>query len=56
MFLIAQHFGRMGAMVKEKIPYNQEIFARNAPCWLRRCHVFPGRRPWCRAPTPVIPH
>jgi cytochrome c556 len=30
MFLIAQHFGRMGAMVKEKIPYNQEIFARNA--------------------------
>jgi len=30
MFLIAQHFGRMGAMVKEKIPYNQEVFARNA--------------------------
>jgi peptidyl-prolyl cis-trans isomerase C len=30
MFQIAQHFGRMGAMVKEKIPYNQEVFARNA--------------------------
>ena len=30
MFLIAQHFGRMGAMVKEKIPYNQEVFTRNA--------------------------
>lgn len=30
MFLIAQHFGRMGAMVKENIPYNQEVFARNA--------------------------
>ena len=30
MFLIAQHFGRMGAMVKEKIPYKQEIFTKNA--------------------------
>jgi cytochrome c556 len=30
MFLIAQHFKRMGAMVKEKVPYNQEVFARNA--------------------------
>jgi len=30
MFLIAQHFGRMGAMVKEKIPYNREVFAGNA--------------------------
>jgi cytochrome c556 len=30
MFLIAQHFGRMGAMVKEKVPYNQEVFAQNA--------------------------
>ena len=30
MFLIAQHFGRMGAMVKEKMPYNQDVFARNA--------------------------
>ena len=30
MFLIAQHFGRMGAMVKEKIPYNREVFAKNA--------------------------
>ncbi|MGD9225489.1 MAG: cytochrome c [Desulfobacterales bacterium] len=30
MFLIAQHFGRMGAMVKEKMPYNQEVFTRNA--------------------------
>jgi cytochrome c556 len=30
MFLIAQHFGRMGAMVKEKIPFNQEVFTKNA--------------------------
>lgn len=30
MFLISQHFGRMGAMVKEEIPYNKEVFARNA--------------------------
>jgi len=30
MFLIAQHFGRMGAMVKEKIPYDQEVFTENA--------------------------
>ena len=30
MFLIAQHFGRMGAMVKEKVPYNQEVFVKNA--------------------------
>jgi len=30
MFLIAQHFGRMGAMVKEKVPYSQEVFAKNA--------------------------
>ena len=30
MFLIAQHFGRMGAMVKEKIPYNKDAFTKNA--------------------------
>ena len=30
MFLNAQHFGRMGAMVKEQTPYNQEVFAQNA--------------------------
>lgn len=30
MFLIAQHFGRMGAMVKEQIPYSQQVFTRNA--------------------------
>ena len=30
MFLIAQHFGRMGAMVKEKVPFNQEVFVKNA--------------------------
>ena len=30
MFLIAQHFGRMGAMVKEKVQYNQEVFTKNA--------------------------
>ena len=30
MFLIAQHFGRMGAMVKEQTPYNQPVFAQHA--------------------------
>ncbi len=30
MFLIAQHFGRMGAMVKEETPYNKEAFTNNA--------------------------
>ena len=30
MFLIAQHFGRMGAVVKGKVPYNQEVFTQNA--------------------------
>jgi cytochrome c556 len=30
MFLIAQHFGRMAAMVKEKTPYNKEVFTGNA--------------------------
>ena len=30
MFLIAQHFGRMGAMVKGSTPYEKETFARNA--------------------------
>ena len=30
MTIIAQHFGRMGAMVKGKVPYNQEAFANNA--------------------------
>ncbi len=30
MFLIAQHFGRMGAMVKEKVPYNRQVFTHNA--------------------------
>ena len=30
MFLIAQHFGRMGAMVKEETPYNKEAFSGNA--------------------------
>ncbi len=30
MFLIAQHFGRMGAMVKEKTPYNKDAFTNNA--------------------------
>ena len=22
-------------------------FLQRMPCWLRRCHVFPGRRLWC---------
>ena len=30
MTIIAQHFGRMGAMVKGKVPYKQEAFANNA--------------------------
>jgi len=30
MTIIVQHFGRMGAMVKGKIHYNQEAFANNA--------------------------
>jgi cytochrome c556 len=30
MFLIAQHFGRMGAMVKEKMPYSPDVFRANA--------------------------
>ena len=30
MFLIGQHFGRMGAMVKEQTPYNRQIFSHNA--------------------------
>ena len=30
MFLIGQHFGRMGAMVKEQTPYNQQVFRHNA--------------------------
>jgi cytochrome c556 len=30
MFLMSQHFGRMAAMVNEKIAYNKEVFADNA--------------------------
>jgi cytochrome c556 len=30
MTIIVQHFGRMGAMVKGKVPYDQETFAGNA--------------------------
>ena len=30
MFLIGQHFGRMGAMVKENTPYEKEVFTQNA--------------------------
>jgi len=30
MFLISQHFGRMAAMVNEKVSYNKEVFADNA--------------------------
>jgi cytochrome c556 len=30
MFLIAKHFGRMGAVVKGQKPYDREEFARNA--------------------------
>jgi len=28
MFLIGQHFGRMGAMVKENTPYDKEVFTQ----------------------------
>jgi cytochrome c556 len=30
MFIIAQHFGRLGAMVKGKQPFDQKTFAGNA--------------------------
>jgi cytochrome c556 len=30
MFLIAQHFGRMGTVVKGKVAYNKDAFAKNA--------------------------
>ena len=30
MTIIVQHFGRMGAMVKGKVPYDQKAFAGNA--------------------------
>ena len=30
MFIIAQHFGRLGAMVKGAIPYDQDTFVNNA--------------------------
>jgi cytochrome c556 len=30
MFLIVQHFGRMGAVVKGKVPYEKAEFTRNA--------------------------
>jgi cytochrome c556 len=30
MFLIVQHFGRMGAVIKGKAPYNKAEFERNA--------------------------
>jgi len=30
MFLIGQHIGRMGAMVKEQIPFKQQVFSHNA--------------------------
>jgi len=30
MFMIGQHFTRMGAVVKGDVPYNKEVFERNA--------------------------
>jgi cytochrome c556 len=30
MFLVGQHFSRMGAMVKGEQPYNKEVFEKNA--------------------------
>ena len=30
MFIMGQHFGRMGAMVKGQVPYDREAFAGNA--------------------------
>jgi len=30
MIIMAQHFGRMGAMVKGQVPYDREAFAGNA--------------------------
>ena len=30
MFMIGQHFTRMGAVVKGEVPYNKEVFEKNA--------------------------
>jgi len=47
MFLIAQHFGRMGAVVKGKAPYDQEAFTRNAMVVETLSHL-----PWEAAMVP----
>ena len=47
MFLIAQHFGRMGAVVKGKAPYDQEAFTRNARVVESLSHL-----PWEAAMVP----
>jgi len=41
MFLMSQHFGRMGAMVKGQIPYDKAIFTHNA-----RVVEMLSRLPW----------
>jgi cytochrome c556 len=40
MTIIVQHFGRMGAMVKGEVPYNQEAFANNAAV-IEKASVLP---------------
>ena len=47
MFLIAQHFGRMGAVVKGKASYDQEAFTRNAVVVEALSHL-----PWEAAMVP----
>jgi len=47
MFLIAQHFGRMGAVVKGKAAYDQQAFTRNAMVVEALSHL-----PWEAAMVP----
>ena len=47
MFLIAQHFGRMGAVVKGKASYDKEAFTRNAMVVETLSHL-----PWEAAMVP----
>lgn len=47
MFLIAQHFGRMGEMVKGKAAYDQQAFTRNAMVAEALSHL-----PWEAAMAP----
>ena len=50
MFVIGQHFGRLGAMVKGQQPYDQKSFASNTAV-IKALGSFPGRRFWSPAAT-----